>query len=253
MADTMLVKPCVLVTGASSGIGRAIAVGLSSTHRVILNGRDKPRLAGARAECANPDEHVVWDFDLEQVEQVSESLGHLLVHRGLTVQVFIHCAGVMRILPVRSTDSQLMRRLIDLTVISATEITRLLVSRKANQQELRSVLFMSSIASRFGARGFSAYSAAKAALDGYMRSMAVELAPRVRANSILLGAIRTPMTESVFADKALAEKMEAGYPLGTGRPEDVLNLAAFLVSERARWITGQEFVLDGGRTTNISP
>jgi NAD(P)-dependent dehydrogenase (short-subunit alcohol dehydrogenase family) len=86
-----------------------------------------------------------------------------------------------------------------------------------------------------------------------MRSISVELAPRVRANSILLGAIRTPMTQSVFADTSLTEKLEASYPLGTGRPEDVLNLAAFLISEKAGWITGQEFVLDGGRTVNISP
>ena len=253
MVDATLVKPCVLVTGASSGIGRAIAVGLSPTHRVILSGRDKARLAAARAECANPDEHVVWDIDLEQVEQIPDSLGNLLVHHGLAVQVFIHCAGVMRILPVRSTDSLLMRRLIDLAVVSAAEITKLLDSRKTNQKELRSVLFISSIASRFGARGFSAYSAAKAALDGYMRSIAVELAPRVRANSILLGAIRTPMTESIFADRGLTGRIEAGYPLGTGRPEDVLNLAAFLISEEARWITGQELILDGGRTVNISP
>jgi NAD(P)-dependent dehydrogenase (short-subunit alcohol dehydrogenase family) len=245
-------RPCVLVTGASSGIGRAIAVGLSSTHRVILSGRDKPRLEAARAECTDPGEQVVWEFDLEQVAQISDSLGHLLVQHGLTVQIFIHCAGALSILPVRSTDSLLMRRLVDLTLISAAEITRLLISRKANQQELESVLFLSSIASKFGARGFSGYAAAKAALDGYMRSIAVELAPRVRANSILIGAIRTPMTQSIYADPTLAEKLDASYPLGAGRPEDVLHLAAFLVSDKARWITGQEFVLDGGRTANIS-
>lgn len=253
MESTSPERPCALITGASSGIGRTIAVGLSSTHRIILGGRNMPRLTMARNECTAPDEHVIWEFDLEHVEQIRDSLSHLLTQHGRTVQVFIHCAGVMSILPVRSTDSQVLLRLMNLTLLSAAEITRLLISRKHNQQELRNVLFISSIAGKFGARGFSGYGAAKAALDGYMRSIAVELAPAVRANSILLGAIETPMTQSVFADQALAGKLGAGYPLGMGRPEDVLNLAAFLVSDKARWITGQELTLDGGRTVNISP
>ncbi len=85
-----------------------------------------------------------------------------------------------------------------------------------------------------------------------MRALAVELAPAVRVNSILPGAIRTPMSETTFADPAIVEKLNKDYPLGVGAPEDIAEAVAFVLSPRSRWLTGQEFVIDGGRTANMS-
>jgi NAD(P)-dependent dehydrogenase (short-subunit alcohol dehydrogenase family) len=85
-----------------------------------------------------------------------------------------------------------------------------------------------------------------------MRAAAVELAPDVRVNSVLPGAVRTAMTESMLADDALQTRMEADYPLGLGEPGDIAAAVEFLLSEKARWITGQQLVVDGGRTVNIT-
>ena len=85
-----------------------------------------------------------------------------------------------------------------------------------------------------------------------MRSLAVELAPQVRVNSVLPGGIGTQMTDRMLSDAELKERMERDYPLGLGRAEDVASLVRFLVSDEARWITGQQFVIDGGRTINIT-
>jgi len=132
------------------------------------------------------------------------------------------------------------------------EITRTLTRKNLNARQLCSIIFISTIAAQFGAKGLSAYSASKAALDALMKSLAVELAPDVRANSVLPGAVRTPMTEPLFNDPDTAARLLRDYPLGIGLPSDVVNVVEFLLSDKAGWITGQQIVVDGGRTANIS-
>jgi NAD(P)-dependent dehydrogenase (short-subunit alcohol dehydrogenase family) len=104
----------------------------------------------------------------------------------------------------------------------------------------------------FGVRGHSLYCASKAALDGLMRALAVELAPETRVNSILPGALDTSMSASALSDPQVAASLKANYPLGIGKPEDIANAVQFLMSDEARWLTGQEIVIDGGRTVNFS-
>lgn len=96
------------------------------------------------------------------------------------------------------------------------------------------------------------YGSSKAALDGLMRGLAVELAPKVRVNSVLPGAILTDMTADILNDEAVVRRMEGAYPLGLGNAEDISNTVKFLLSDDARWITGQQFYVDGGRTVNIT-
>jgi NAD(P)-dependent dehydrogenase (short-subunit alcohol dehydrogenase family) len=135
---------------------------------------------------------------------------------------------------------------------SAMELTKTLMKKKVNDRQLRSIVFISSIASKFGARGFSAYSASKGALDALMKGLAIELAPGVRVNSVLPGGVRTHMTESIYQDSEVAARLERDYPLGLGSPTDIVNAVEFLISEKSRWITGQQIVVDGGRTVNIT-
>jgi len=85
-----------------------------------------------------------------------------------------------------------------------------------------------------------------------MRALAVELAPGTRANSILPGAIRTAMSETGFTDPAIVEKLKHDYPLGIGEPKDIAQAVDFLLRQKAKWITGQEIVIDGGRSVNMS-
>ena len=85
-----------------------------------------------------------------------------------------------------------------------------------------------------------------------MRALAVELAPAVRVNSILPGAIDTPLAAAAFSDAEIMEKFQRDYPLGVGQPSDIAEAIRFLLSQEARWWTGQEIVVDGGRTVNLS-
>src|SRR5579862_1467386 len=182
-------KQYTLITGSSSGIGRETAIRLSTAHRLILHGRDAARLEETRRLCNQAEHHILWKFELREVDRLEKSLTQLIEGDSLEVAGFVHCAGTLKILPLRSIDRFVVRETMDVNFTSAVEIVRLLVRKKINQKHLRSIVFVSSIASLYGARGFNLYCASKGALDAFMRALAVELAPAVRANSVLPGAI----------------------------------------------------------------
>lgn len=243
---------CLLITGASSGLGREMAMRFSADHRLILAGRDEARLEATRLACRAPKQHLVWRHDLVDVEGIAGQLEGFLAAAGMQVDSLIHSAARFDVLPLRSLEPERVLETFRTNVLAAMELVRTLTKKRINQQRLRAVVFVSSIASQFGAKGFSAYGASKAALDALMKSLAVELAPMVRVNSVLPGALRTAMTASMFDDPQLAERLVADYPLGIGAPTDVVDAVEFLLSDRARWITGQQLVVDGGRSSNIT-
>jgi NAD(P)-dependent dehydrogenase (short-subunit alcohol dehydrogenase family) len=241
-----------LITGASSGIGRAIALRLACERNVILHGRDAGRLDETEALCPQTTKRLVWRFDLADSGGLESSLVGLLKANDAVVDTFIHSAGMLTLLPLRTMTLAQMAEVMNVNFLSAAQIIKVLIKKSNNEKQLRNVLLVSSTASKFGAKAFSIYSASKGALDSMMRSLAVELAPDIRVNSILPGGIRTQMTGRMLSDPELEERMVKDYPLGLGRAEDVAEFARFLVSDEARWITGQQFVIDGGRTINIT-
>lgn len=242
----------VLVTGASSGIGKSVAISLSENYPLILHGRNSERLNKVKEICSHHHKCLVWQEDLIQVEQIEEHLQRFLMENDATVEGYVHCAGLMKMLPLRSQSLANIQQTFSTNVISAMLITKVLSSKKWNKGALLSVVYISSNISNRGAKAFNAYAASKGALDAFMRSMAVELAPQVRVNSILPGAVLTDMTSDIFANKEVEERMKATYPLGFGYPQDIADGVKFLLSEQARWITGQQFVIDGGRTIDIT-
>jgi len=234
---------CTLLTGASSDIGRELALNLAHGRRLILGGRDKEFLESVRQACPDPSGHRIWQQDLEQVGQLEASLGDLLQREDLQVEHFVHGAGRLEVAPLRLLDPAGISALFQVNLFAAMEITRHLSRRRFNGDALRSVLFISSIAARVGTPGFSAYAASKGALGALCRSLAVELAPSVRVNCVLPGGILTRGTAALYQNRETQDKRSL---LGPGLARDVAGVTSFLVSDEARWITGQEFVVDGG-------
>ncbi|GHV30741.1 oxidoreductase [Bacteroidia bacterium] len=245
-------KSYILITGASSGFGREIAVRLSENNPVILHGRDKERLMKTLAACSPAGKHLIWEFDLSDVNGVEESLTHFLLENNCVVGGFVHSAGYMKMLPLKVLSVDAFRQSFDVNVISAGMIAKVLMKRKVNQGALKSMVLISSNVSNFGVKAMSAYAASKSAVDGLMRCLAVELAPAVRVNSVLPGGVRTAMTEQIYQNEEITEKVDATYPLGPGTPSDIAGAVKFLLSDDARWITGQQLFVDGGRTINIT-
>ena len=241
-----------LVTGASSGIGRAVAVELSSRCNLVLSGRDAARLEETKSACdAGADIHV-YPFDLGNVDELSESVAVFVKEKCVRISSFVHCAGVSRLLPVRCTKLGDLRDTFNTNVFAPFLIVQALSSRRINGDALKSVVFISSNISNRGSKAFAAYGASKSGLDGLMRCLAVELAPNVRVNSVLPGAVRTRMTENIFANEEVVERMKSRYPLGLGDTARIADAVSFLLSEKASWITGQQITVDGGATIDIT-
>ncbi len=239
-----------LITGASSGIGSAIAKQLSHSRRLVLHGCDMDRLQSVRDSCADPSVHVPWVCDFSDVGAIGASLSKTL--DGARIEAFVHSAGTLVLRAFRSTDEATAWKLFQVNFFSAAEILRVLVNKAFNDDSLRSVVFITSGASLVGEKGNAVYAASKGALDSFMKSAAIELAPRIRVNSILPGILRTPMSDAMMNRPGMDAVIRNNYPLGEGLTTDVAATAEFLLSEDARWITGQQIAVDGGYTAHAN-
>lgn len=242
-------KKCTLITGSSSGIGREIAIQLGANGRnVIYHGSNEDKLRSLRLNLGD----LIWKFDLNDCHGLSASLEKFIKINNIEINSFVHCAGIDCISPIKSLNTDINNNIFNVNFFSAVEIVKSLVSKKINNKGLRSAVFISSNSSGFGARGMSMYVSSKSALDGFMKSASVELAPNVRLNSVLPGAVRTEMTEETFQNAEISRKLLSAYPMGSGTPSQIAEAVLFLLSEAANWINGQQVVVDGGRSINIS-
>jgi NAD(P)-dependent dehydrogenase (short-subunit alcohol dehydrogenase family) len=245
MSDTLHGKERLLITGAASGIGEAIARRIGRTIPLILHGRDGERLKQLQAGLPQSEEHILWVQDLAQSAAIAPGLAELLASSGASVCHFIHCAGQFRPTPIPVSDPAAVAREFQVNFFSAASIIPVLLDKSINPTFLRAIVLMSSIASQLGTKGYSVYAATKGALDGLVKSLAPAIAP-TRINSILSGAIRTAGTAFLYDGLGEAE-VNRGYPLGPGCADDVARFAEHLISDDARWIDGQNLIIDGGR------
>jgi NAD(P)-dependent dehydrogenase (short-subunit alcohol dehydrogenase family) len=224
----------VLITGASERVGEAVARELAPGARLILQGDNASAPEAVRVGLSAAEAHLVWAQDLGLVEEAGSKLAALLGDSGALVTSFVHCVPEGQASPLDKCDPATVLRRFQASYFAASAIVRTLVRRNVNHGALRSVVFVGGIAGRFGAAGGGLDGAVNGALESLGRSLAAELAP-IRVNTILSGGIG---------------EAGSGYLLGAGRAEDVAAMAGFLISDRARWITGQQLVVDGGKTAH---
>ena len=237
-----------VVTGASRGIGRAIAVDLARAGAdLALFGRDTLALAETKAAClaARKDARVAMHIaDVSDEEAVSEAIAAVLAESG-RVDIAVANAGQAKdglILRFKSAD---LDRLIDVNLKSAFYLSAA-VAKPMMKQRGGSIVFVSSIVGLAGNPGQSAYAATKAGLLGLAKSLAKELGSRnIRVNAVAPGLIETAMTAEMSG--AAREHYLNTIALGrAGTPEDVAPVVTFLASDAARYVTGQTLVVDGG-------
>ena len=237
-----------LITGATSGIGLDLAVRLSGERNLILVGRNEARLDELINQTGGSNKvlKLVIDLDADR-RQAASRLTELIQSEGLQIEALVHCAGTSKVMPLRQADTDSIDTIFNVNILSAMELIRPLL-KKENQGSLKNIVLISSLASIRGEKGNAVYAASKGALNALTISLAKELAPKVRVNSISPGTVETPMTQDFLKTESGAAHLQT-YPLGVGHPEDITNLACFLLSDEARWITGQNIVIDGGRST----
>lgn len=232
-----------MVTGASSGIGRQIALSCAQAGAsVVAAGRAPERLQETMSALAGAG-HQALALDLCDEAAVKSAIPTLGRLDGV-----VHSAGISLLAPLRlATRSHIVNQL-ETNLVSPMLLTKQLLLRNAIQQG-GAIIFISSISAHIGVHGVSAYAASKGALEAMARSLSMEVARKgIRVNCLAPGLVQTPMLEAALSITGGLDETIKTYPLGLGLPEDVANAAIFFLSPASRWITGTTMVLDGGHT-----
>jgi NAD(P)-dependent dehydrogenase (short-subunit alcohol dehydrogenase family) len=242
-----LTNKTILVLGASSGIGRSVAQVCSEFGAtVVLHGRDGLKLQETRNQLkSGPHKVFAKDINDDNFELQLKEFTKELHIAGIFFGVGIH-----KFTPIRFTKDSTVNELFESNFTSAFKIIRF-ISKIAKKDKPLSAVFMSSIASVSSEPGISIYSASKAALNSLVKSSAKELSIlSVRINSISAGFVDTEMFENIkknLSDDQLTQ-LTSSYPMGIGKPEDIAYLVLYLLSDASRWVTGSNFIIDGGVT-----
>lgn len=237
----------ILVTGASSGIGRGIAVTCAKMGaKVVLSGRNEARLQETLSSM-DGEGHVVLCGDLNAENTRMDIVGKMPELNGV-----VHCAGISQIQMAKFMDQSSLEGIFKTNVFSPLLLNTLLLKKKKLQKN-SSVIFISSISGVYRSQiGEGGYGATKAALAGFVKSLALELSAQgIRVNTIHPGVVKTPLLEvsnGTFGEEEL-EALRQKYPMKRfGKPEDIAYCAVYLLSDASNWMTGSNILIDGGFT-----
>lgn len=235
----------ILVTGASSGIGKATAcLAAQLGAKVILVARDLIKLNDVADSLSNCDQvPEVISADLTVSGAIDNLIGKIVPVDGIVL-----CAGKGLTLPVQFCDRKNFDEIFELNFFSTVELIRLIYKKKKINKGGSIVALSSMGGTHIFSGGNGIYGASKAALDSFMKFAAKEFAARkIRVNTILPAMVDTPLIHrGTISDEQLAENAKI-YPLKRyGQPEDIANAAIYLLSEASAWVTGTSLIIDGG-------
>ena len=237
----------VVVTGAYGGLGKTIVESLlSEGYGVWAIGHSFDKLE----QCFYGKENVhLYACDLT-IENEQVAMIKKIVEQTGPISGFVHCAGTSRFIPLHLIKHEYMGEIFKIHVFTTIKLCSLL-SKKGNSEKGCSIVLLSSMAAHEGSSGNSVYAAAKAALEGFVCSSAHDFADRgIRINVLVPGDIDVGMFHR-FITKLKPEQVaerEKKYPLGFGRSKNIADAVEFLLSDKASWLTGQCYVIDGGHS-----
>lgn len=234
----------VLVTGASSGLGRQTAITASECGAtLIITGRDENRLNETFRQLKG-EGHRKIIADLLAPGETERLIAELPVLNGL-----VHSTGISDMTPSGYITGDTIRRTFGISFDAIVLLTSGILRKKKLEKNNSSIIFISSISTRYPFVGGAMYVSAKAALEGFAKVLAIELAPRgTRVNCIAPALVRTPMmdiTAENFSNEVIT-RIEERQLLGLGNPDDVANTIVYFLSDASKWVTGGNLILGGG-------
>lgn len=240
-----------IVTGASSGIGEGVALLLNELGATVIGiGRNVERLEGMKAKCKHPENTFV-----EQKELTEDIPGLPMYVKALREKYgkfsgMAYCAGVSSIVPIRMFDYDVARKMFDVNYHAPMFMTKGMVDKRNNIGRGCSLVYISSIDAVTCSKGQPLYSGSKAALAASVKAISKEVSPSgIRMNSVLPAMIKTPMTLNPALSDTLGRRESdesAMYPFGWGDVKDLATFVVYLLSDCAKFITGQRYVYDSG-------
>lgn len=242
-----LVGKTILVTGASSGIGKSIAIECSKFGaKLVITARNEDRLKETYSMLEGK-EHISFVTDLSKDHEIE-----LLVENCPGLDGLVNSAGISMLKPIKYITKDSVNEIFNINTFGPILLTtRFLKKKKLNTDS--SIVFISSISGVIvSSIGESSYSATKGAINGFVKGAAIDLAPmKIRVNSVNPGIVNTSLlnlAEELFSDGQIQKKIDQ-YPLKRfGEPEEVAFGVIYLLSNASRWVTGINLVIDGGFT-----
>jgi NAD(P)-dependent dehydrogenase (short-subunit alcohol dehydrogenase family) len=237
----------ILVTGASSGIGYETCLTISKHGgEFIALARNEQKLKKLISDCGNKHSYIV--ADLTNYDEILK-----LIDLIPSIDGIVHSAGIVSLSPVKYYSESFMNKIRLINYDSIVHLVNLVFKKKKINKN-SSIVIVASIAGLYGMKGNGIYSATKGALISISKVWANEFSSsKIRVNCVSPGMVKTDITENSIENLSLEviKLDEKKYPLGYGEPIQVANPIVFLLSEASSWITGQNIVLDGGRTSVI--
>lgn len=246
-----LLNKRILITGASSGIGKATAILFSNLGaEIIITARNKENLNDTFSKLKSNTKHQQICADLTSLDDIKK-----LVSQLDSLDGFVHCCGKVLPVPVKFIKEEQLQDVFSVNYFSAVNIvSELLKQKKINNNA--SIAFISSVSTLHAYFGGAPYISSKAALEGYAKTLALELIPKkIRVNVLQPALVNTAIFESTI-DAAINDeemkKLISKYPLGVGEPDDIANAFAYFISDASKWVTGSCLKMDGGLTLGFN-
>lgn len=235
----------IIITGAGSGIGRETAIRASKQGaKVNMIDLSEEGLKETLL-CLEGDGHKYFVADLTNLETIVDIVRDVVNNNGL-IDGLVHCAGISSRKPLNVLTKDGFSKVMDVNFYSFVELVRQ-ACKKKNFSEGGSVVVMSSISSIRGYKAKTEYCVSKAAVDAFVRCMALELADRkIRVNSVMAAAVDTPMAQRARETNVAVGAASFDAPLGITEPYEVANTILFLLSDATKTITGTSILIDGG-------
>ena len=238
----------ILITGASSGIGKQTAIAISEYGgNVFITARNQKRLNETFKQLKG-NNHQSFTADLTDEKQIHNLIENLPELNGV-----VYCAGITCHIPAKFIRSQDISNIFKINYEAPVLITSNLLKKKKlstlGGKNNSSIVFLSSIATKYPYFGGALYGSTKSAIEAYSKVLGLELAPKgIRSNCISPTFVKTPMVDDTekTISKEILQKIEKMHPLGFGEPSDVANAIVFFLSDASRWITGANLILGGG-------
>lgn len=234
----------ILVTGASSNIGRQIAVKCSEMGaKVIATARNEERLKETLGKMTG-EGHQIVQSDLSEAEQIPALVEQLPELDGIVM-----CAAVFRTTPIRNNRRKYTEEMFKTNTFANIDLVQLLLKNR-KIKDGGSLLFISSVAAYRPYAGNALYSATKGAINSFCQVLAIEQGNRkIRANCVSPGIIQSDMEVKDWAvTQEELDKEEARFPLGFGHTEDIAYAAVYMMSDASKWVTGTNMIVDGGQS-----
>ena len=247
MQDFLLTDKTILITGASSGIGKAAAILASQMGaHVIIHGRDLEKLQHTFSQLKPSNKHQVIQADLSKTDEL---LG--FVKKCPSLDGVVHCAGIVKPVPAKFIQPKHIEEMFSINFNAVVLINSYLLQQKKINNEA-SIVLISTISTQHSYFGGALYISSKGALEAYSRSLGLEVvSKKIRVNTLSPAMVRTEIYENTLKstlNEEHARKYASTYPLGIGEPTDIANSIVFLLSNASKWITGTVIKMDGGLT-----